>query len=442
MRKISMAKSKSLVLVGKIQSTILLIRGLMPAHGVERLASNSWAQVRLPAMTRLQTCASNHTRQTTNNKPLVSFFFLLASFTLLLAPSHSRAQDPNFSQFEMNPLYFNPAYAGSITDLRIGLNYRNLWFNVPGNSFPGSLSAYNLYIDKQFNNALIGGLGVFAFQNFKGEGLLRHTAAGFVYAWRMPTQTDYSLSFGTKIYYNQLKIDWDRLVFSDQVDAELGYLNIPSAYTPQNDGKKNYLDIDAGVTFGFNIFQNKPDEQKWTHEFSFAVAHLIRPDVSLNGIESKLPMKYTLMYNTSFPALKNKVYLNPKFLFEKQDDFLAYTYGFNIYVVKKHRFKSSFTQSYFTKPLYLGVYFRNPKYNDLKNTKSFIVVVGHTGSFGVKDTRYQIGLSYDFTLGGLNLSTYGALELSATLVIATKDANRKKNRYCPKFNSGPLSPMN
>jgi len=381
----------------------------------------------------------NQTRDSkTRNAQLIS---ILSIISCLISNVYS--QDPNFSQFEMNPLYYNPAYAGSVTDLRLGINYRNLWFNVPGIKFPGPLSTYNFYADKQFSNALIGGLGAFVYQNFKGEGYLRHTSGGFLYSWRMPTKhNNYFMSVGTKIYINQLKIDWNRLVFSDQVDPERGYLNTPSAFVPQNDGKKIYFDIDAGMTFGFNVFQSKTDEQKWTNEFSFALAHLVRPDVSLNEIESPLPMKYTAMYNTSFPLSKNKFYFNPKILFEKQDDFRAYTYGFNMYIVKRHPFKSAFSRFYFTKPLYLGFYFRNPRLNDFKNTKSVIFIAGHTGKFPQGDTRYQLGVSYDFTIGGLNLSTWGALEISATIILATKNMSKKYNRYCPKFGSSPMSPVN
>lgn len=372
---------------------------------------------------------------------LKSKIFILLSLISCLT-SNISAQDPNFSQFEMNPLYYNPAYTGNVTDLRFGINYRNLWLNVPGVKFPGPLSTYHIYGDKQFTNALVGGAGFFVLQNFKGEGFIRHTAAGLLYSWRMPTDNNnFSLSFGTKVYYNQLRIDWSRLVFSDQVDPERGYLSTPSAFTPQTEGVRNYVDIDAGVTLGFNIFQRKPDEQKWSHEVSFAVAHLVRPDISLNEIESQLPMKYTLIYNTSFPLSKNKFYFNPKLLFEKQDDFLAYTYGFNIYVVTKHSFRSSYARTYYTKPLYLGLYFRNPKINDLKNTKSLIFVAGHTGTFG-NDTRYQLGVSYDFTMGGLNTSTWGALELSATIILVTKNANKRNNRFCPSFRSSPVSPIN
>lgn len=39
----------------------------------------------------------------------------------------------------------------------------------------------------------------FVLQNFKGEDFLRHTAAGILYAWRMPTQNNnYSLSIARR----------------------------------------------------------------------------------------------------------------------------------------------------------------------------------------------------------------------------------------------------
>ncbi len=344
-----------------------------------------------------------------------------------------QAQDPNFSQFEMNPLYYNPAYTGDKSDLRIGINYRNLWLNVPGTKFPGPLSTYNVYGDKQFRNALVGGLGFFVMQNIKGEGIVTHTSAGFLYSWHVPTQSkDFHLYFGTRIYYNQLRVDFSRLVFSDQVDPERGYLNTLSSFhqnLPSN-GVRHYIDIDAGMAMKWNLFNGK-----WSNELSFATAHLVKPDISLEGINTELPFKFNLIYNTSFPLLADKVYFNPKMIFEKQDDFSAYTYGFNIYVTKKYGHQK------YTQPLYLGFYFRNPKINEFKNTKSFVAVIGHTGVFGAKEHRYQLGVSYDFTIGGLSMSTYGALELSSTLILNTKSA-RKPNRVCPQFRGNPLGPIN
>ena len=52
----------------------------------------------------------------------VLFILLAISFTLEV-----KAQDPEFTQFYANPLYLNPAFAGSARCPRIVMNYRNQW---------------------------------------------------------------------------------------------------------------------------------------------------------------------------------------------------------------------------------------------------------------------------------------------------------------------------
>ncbi len=42
------------------------------------------------------------------------------------------AQDPEFTQFYANPLYLNPAFAGTARCPRICLNYRNQWPGITG----------------------------------------------------------------------------------------------------------------------------------------------------------------------------------------------------------------------------------------------------------------------------------------------------------------------
>jgi len=45
---------------------------------------------------------------------------VFASFTAI-------AQDPQFTQFYANPLYLNPAFAGTARCPRVTMNYRNQW---------------------------------------------------------------------------------------------------------------------------------------------------------------------------------------------------------------------------------------------------------------------------------------------------------------------------
>ena len=55
------------------------------------------------------------------------------------------AQDPTFTQFYANPLYLNPAFAGSNKCPRISMNYRNEWPQLTGNYVTYSL-AYDSYV--------------------------------------------------------------------------------------------------------------------------------------------------------------------------------------------------------------------------------------------------------------------------------------------------------
>ena len=50
----------------------------------------------------------------------------------LLGTLSAWAQDPQFTQFYANPLYLNPAFAGTVRCPRAVLNYRNQWPALTG----------------------------------------------------------------------------------------------------------------------------------------------------------------------------------------------------------------------------------------------------------------------------------------------------------------------
>ena len=55
-----------------------------------------------------------------------------------------KAQDPTFSQFFANPLYLNPAMAGTNICPRISLNHRNQWPGI-GKTYVTYSASYDQY---------------------------------------------------------------------------------------------------------------------------------------------------------------------------------------------------------------------------------------------------------------------------------------------------------
>ncbi|MEJ6589219.1 MAG: type IX secretion system membrane protein PorP/SprF, partial [Crocinitomicaceae bacterium] len=58
---------------------------------------------------------------------------LLILLILTLSSTVANAQDPTFTQFFSNPIYLNPALAGSSGCPRFAMNYRNEWPQLTGN---------------------------------------------------------------------------------------------------------------------------------------------------------------------------------------------------------------------------------------------------------------------------------------------------------------------
>ena len=360
---------------------------------------------------------------------------IIIIIALVLTWSISNAQDFRFSQFDLNPIYMNPAYSGSNKDLRIGLNYRNQWFNVPGQTLPGPLSSYNLTIDKRFGNILIGGLSLNLFQSYKGEGLYKHSHAGLNYSWHLPLRTkDFNMYFGLGLSYNSIGIDFSKLVFTDQISVLGGYLNTPSSFLPQTEGIRHYLDANAGIVVKGNMGRST------SGEFSFSVNHLNSPNISLNNQNEGLERKYTGFGSLSFKLKKNKIYLNPKVMIEYQNPFKTFTFGTNFYVVNSYYYAN---MQNFTKPIYFGLYYQTSVF-EFNTTNSMILLAGHTGRFGTSNTRYQVGASIDVNVGGLNLRSNVTGEISLNIILDTQNTRkqrRKRQGKCQMWQGNPLSPL-
>src|ERR1044071_648329 len=127
------------------------------------------------------------------------------------------AQDPEFTQFYANPLYLNPAFAGTARCPRICMNYRNQWPLLSGKYVTYSFSG-DLHLD-----AMAGGLGVLVTTDDQAYGTLKTTNASLIYSYQAVINREFSLKFGLQATYLQKSLDRDNLHFGDMIDARRGF---------------------------------------------------------------------------------------------------------------------------------------------------------------------------------------------------------------------------
>ncbi len=121
----------------------------------------------------------------------------------------SAQQDPQFSMFMFNQLYFNPAYAGSDDAICAALSYRNQWMGFEGNPQTFLFSAdgpFSLPVPGFEDNQLAGGLTVW------GDQIGQESTTGVkgTLAYRFKAGPG-RLSVGTSFGFLQKSLgnDWD-----------------------------------------------------------------------------------------------------------------------------------------------------------------------------------------------------------------------------------------
>jgi type IX secretion system PorP/SprF family membrane protein len=311
---------------------------------------------------------------------------IYTTLLFLVAAINIQAQDPEFTQFYANPLYLNPALAGSNICPRVSINYRNQWPGISGTYVTTSAS-----FDK-FVYGIRSGIGVLVTNDRAANGTLNTFNASGIYSYQVPINRVLSINFGMQGTYGEKSLDWSKLTFGDQIDDKRGF--IYNSNEMQQRTKRSYVDISAGaVAFTKRLF------------VGFAAHHLTQPDEGLIGY-SKLPLKITAHAGATIPVGERNsgTTISPNILFQKQQDFQQLNLGV-----------------YFTKDALVGgLWYRNQD--------SFIVLLG------IQKGIFKIGYSYDVTVSKLTNATAGSHEISLGLNFFCKKPKPKyRPGVCPSF---------
>lgn len=301
----------------------------------------------------------------------------------------SKGQDAQFSQFYANPLYLNPAFAGTAYCPRVHVNYRNQWPSIPG-----SFVTYNASYD-QYVKAISGGIGVYVMSDVAGKGSLTTNRIAAMYSYSQALTRDISINFALEAAYFEKFVDWNKLTYEDQIDPRKGF--IYQTRDVQSGEKVNVADFTAGVLVYSKLFFG-----------GLAVHHLTQPNESLVLRESKLPMKWTIHAGANLLAgpesSKEDLVISPNILYQIQGDFEQLNIG--LYAKRKS--------------VVFGAWYR---WND-----AVILLLGLTIN------EYKIGYSYDLTVSDLSTATGGAHEISFAYRF---NCQPRKKRFrtinCPSF---------
>lgn len=355
---------------------------------------------------------------------------IIVIMTVILALTGLRiqAQDAMFSQYYANPLYLNPAFAGTNVCPRLAFHFRDQW-----PSMPGTFMTYTASFDEHFDK-ISGGVGVLLFGDRAGEGGIINTyTASAMYSFKLKVTKNFNMRFALQATYENRGLNWDELTFPDMIDPKYGFIY----QTSEIPGKLNISSFDMSAGFlGYT-----------PHLYFGVAAHHIVPIHNVsgflsNGLESPYdyrPVKWTAHVGGYFD-LKRKskketsfgdISISPNFIYQHQQHFNYFSEGcyFNFY------------------PFTVGLWLRhgltlkgdvwsgfdsqgNPITERISyhNMDAFIVM------FGVEYEWFKAAYSYDATISKLANYSGGSHEVSLQFLLPCPNKRKAiKDLRCPSF---------
>lgn len=321
---------------------------------------------------------------------------------LMLGIRFGFAQDVSFSQFYTNPLYLNPAFAGSVGVPRVAMQYRNQW-----HAFKNAYSTYNVAFDFPVEK-LRGGVGIYFLNDAKANGALNSYMANVAYSVHLRLSEKFRFHGGIQAGYNRNSLQVANLIFADNLDMNFGNHGISGEIGSITDPNYSFADFSSGLlVYSEKLF------------FGLAAHHLNEPNWSyFSGHDSDniLQRKYTAHLGARLPIYlhghnRKKFDVSPQLILQSQGDFQQVNYG--VLAAKSG--------------LATGMWFRQ---NFGLRYDAVIFLVGFVRK------RWQFTYTYDMTVSGLRGDSGGTSEVSFSFLLRERKSNNSLpfyDRYTEEF---------
>lgn len=334
----------------------------------------------------------------------MKYMLLLESIYIMIiwvcAPQHATAQDVAFSQSYFNPVYVNPASTGRSNSTRTSFLHRQQWTRVPG-PFQTTHAMVDAPVAFGYGES---GIGLSMFRNVEGEGYINSTGSQLYYAYHRPLRHEanrfqLNMHLGLSYGFRQRTLDWNRLVFSDQLDPDLGQVQgaSPGASRP----RETYWMQNGRTGAMLTALLDRGGRSQY-FALGYAASNFFSTGESFYGERWRPSIRHTVhgawMTPLTIGDQDRSSYLQVLAKHERQDDFLV----------------SDVLGLYFTMPALFGIGYKTVDHPaDFRNTAQVILVAGYFLELDLKPVKnIQLAYSYDLAPNGVSWETRGTHEIS------------------------------
>ncbi len=338
------------------------------------------------------------------NKTLLALVFLIG------ITNFCRGQDPSFSQFYASRIYLNPAFTGVEPGLSFSGVSRNQWTNVDG-----GFRTYIATVEIQ-EPFLRSGLGLSIFHDTEGVMQLNTTSIGLSYAYHIPMDK-HNLHIGIQGQWVQKSVDWDKIIFSDELDPVWGVVNPTTAVALLD--RVTYTDFNVGVLWRFDKDMRIGNVYARDTRTSIGLSihhlpYLFLKDAgneSLQNLQTQTSPRVTLHAGSVIPILyfngtKKRFSISPNIKMDVQGD--------KLFVPRQNLQVMTYGLYLLYDGIYVGAFYQNKHLlPQFRNTNALIFALGAYVNTGARDKQsFFVGLSYDANTTGLGTRAGGVFELA------------------------------
>lgn len=254
-------------------------------------------------------------------RPIVSFLFSLVFPCLLFA------QDPATFLFTQHGSLFNPALVGTNGSQAISLAYRQQWLQDNDPGYHTALLAY----EESLPCSIL---------DFGIHGLWDQEGAGLLTTYQITPQVSANLTLldsrdhqinlrlGGGMSFGQQRIDFDKLVFSDQLDFKYGNIFPTNFIAPEDNQRQGFFQPGMGILLQMVLNKERYRAVIINAGASFHNAYALGSRLgtgygkSVLGLLPPASPKWAAHFDFELipgNALKKFISIKPAFLYERQE---------------------------------------------------------------------------------------------------------------------------